>query len=89
MLKCFDIPIYNQKIWFGIADNIQELVDKFTSLDEKPDIGNAEALSGYVEDASGVRNYYIFVPRNYTHGMLAHEAFHVVIRMGGVFVIRS
>ena len=81
ILKQCDIPIYEQKMWFGIAESIRELVDQFTSLSEAPDIGHCRALSGYVEDIEGNRNFYLFLPYSYTQGMLAHEAFHVVERM--------
>jgi hypothetical protein len=53
VLKCFDIPIYNQKIWFGIAPEISQLLDSFSSLEDKPDITNTYALSGYIEDSGG------------------------------------
>ena len=76
-LKCFDIPIYGTKIWFGLAENIKTLIESRLSPEDTL-LDGAYCQSGYIEDKNGIRNYYIFLPYKYTSGDLGHEALHVV-----------
>ena len=80
-LRCYSIPIYGQKIWFGLADDIKTLVNKwYTKEDIENDsvLTDAKCLSGYMADNNDVVNYYMFLYYGYTPGDLGHEALHVV-----------